>query len=198
MLYHTYNTEAFILGGMPTGESSRFIFLFTKDLGLVGARAQNARGYASKLRYSLSDLSLSKVSLVRGKNAWRLTNAAPQKNLFSKFRHRPEVLLLSTRILATIKMLVAGEEANPDLYETLDKSFLFLETEVTLTNDGVKNVEAILMLRILNNLGYFGNHSDLGVFVVDNSWSCDLVDLMQKNRIKAVSVINSSLKASNL
>lgn len=198
MLYHTYNTEAFVLGGMPTGESSRFIFLFTKDIGLVGARAQNARGHASKLRHSLSDLSLSKVSLVRGKNAWRLTNSAPQKNLFYKFRNNPDILVLIARILSTVKMLVAGEEANPALYEILNKAFLFLETEESLTDEDIKNIETILMLRILNNLGYFGDHSSFGVFVSDDIWSREIVNLMQKDRIKAISIINSSLKASNL
>ncbi|MEK7185103.1 MAG: DNA repair protein RecO [Patescibacteria group bacterium] len=198
MLYHTYNTEAFVLSGMPVGESSRFIFLFTKDLGLVGARAQNARSVSSKLRHSLNDLSLSKVSLVRGKNAWRLTNATFQKNFFKMFRDRSEILLLSARVLATIKTLVAGEEANPALYETLSTAFAFLENE-NLTSEEIKNVEAILMLRILDNLGYFGSHTELGAFVADPShWSRELLAEMQNERSRAILAINNSLKASHL
>ena len=206
MLYHSYNTEAFVLGGLPVGESSRFVFLFTKDLGLVGARVQNARSVSSKLRYSLDDLSLSKVSLVRGRNVWRLTNAAPQKSLFSIFRNQPEILLLVTRILGTIKMLVAGEEVNRELFSILNEAFLFLENESStekLTVEEIKNAEVILMLRILNNLGYFGSHNELGEFVVvaespEKTWSRDLLSRMQKERSKAILVINSSLKASNL
>lgn len=198
MLYHTYNTEAFVLGGVPVGESSRFIFLFTKDLGLVGARVQNARSVSSKLRHSLNDLSLSKVSLVRGKNAWRLTNATFQKNFFKTFRDQPEILLLSVRVLATIKALVAGEEANPTLYETLSQAFAFLEKE-NLTPEEIKNAEAILMLRILDNLGYFGSHTELGAFVADVSrWSRELLAEMQKLRPQAILAINNSLQASHL
>lgn len=201
MLYHTYNTEAFVLGGMPVGESSRFVFLFTKDLGLVGARVQNARSVSSKLRHSLDDFSLSKVSLVRGRNVWRLTNAAFEKNLFKNFRNQPEIFLLVARILSTIKTLVAGEEANRPLYEILTEAFVFLEKENSrgLTSEEIKNFEAILMLRILDNLGYFGSHNKLGAFVADAShWSHDLLAEMQKTRSAAVLAINDSLKASHL
>lgn len=198
MMYHTYNTEAFILGGLPAGESSRFMYLFTRDLGLVGARAQNARGVASKLRYSLADFSHSSVSLVRGKNSWRLVNAAPQKNFFALFRAHPDALELTARILATVRMLVAGEEANPQLYAILTHAFSFLEQNLESTQT-TKNFETILMLRILDNLGYFGSHDSLGEFVqTPTVWSRELLDAMEDKRRAAVMAINNALKMSNL
>lgn len=198
MMYHTYNTEAFVLGGLPAGESSRFMYLFTRDLGLVGARAQNVRGVASKLRYSLADLSHSSVSLVRGKNSWRLVNAAPQKNFFALFREYPEALELTARILATVRMLVAGEEANPQLYTILTAAFSFLEINPTLAHN-LKNFETIVMLRILDNLGYFGSHDSLGEFVHEpTAWSLELLAAMEPKRRAAVITINNALKMSNL
>lgn len=202
MVYHTYNTEAFVLGALPAGESSRFVYLFTRDLGLVGARAQNARSVASKLRYALSDFSHSAVSLVRGKNSWRLVNAAPQKNFFAMFRTCPDALELTARILATVRMLVAGEEANPELYRVLEHAFGFLELHTQsapeLARD-IKNIEVILMLRILDNLGYFGSHADLGQFVATPTiWSAALLAEMDGKRRAAVLAINNALKMSNL
>lgn len=199
MLYHKYNTEAFVLGGMPTGESSRYIYLFTKELGLVAARAQSARVTASKLRYALDDMSVSQVSLVRGKHTWRLTNAVPQKNLFLTFRDtdKHELGYLSARLLSTVKTLVAGEEANPKLYTLLSEAFLFMESQF-LDPEDIKNLEAILMLRILDNLGYFGSHRELGVFVADTTLSRALLGKMGKERPRAVVVINNALRESHL
>ena len=196
-MYHMYNTEAFVLGGMPAGESSRFMYLFTKDLGLVGVRAQNVRSITSKLRYALDDFSHSKVSLVRGKQMWRLTNAAPHKNFFLTFRDRPEARDVSTRILSVVRMLVAGEEANPALFAILTDAFSFLETHAH-DSEHTKNLEAILMLRILDNLGYFGSHETLGEFVQGTEWTPELLTAMQSKRRDAIVVINAALRATNL
>ncbi len=197
MMYHMYNTEAFVLGGMPAGESSRFMYLFTKDLGLVGVRAQNARSVASKLRYALDDFSHSKVSLVRGKQVWRLTNAAPHKNFFRTFRERHDALEVCTRILSTVRMLVAGEEANPTLFTILTDGFSFLES-AELDEESLKNLEAILMLRILDNLGYFGSHEMLGEFVQNGEWHAEILAAMQPKRRDAIVAINAALRATNL
>src|SRR5689334_20839105 len=128
MFYHTYNTEAFVLSSEPTGEASKYVYLFTRDLGLVGERAQSSRSVASKLRFALEPLSHSKVSLVRGKNSWRLTNAAPEENLFMKLRDNREKLVLCANVFALIKKLLAGEEKNHELFTTLSDAIDFIKT----------------------------------------------------------------------
>lgn len=197
MFYHTYNTEAFILGSRPSGEASKYIYLFTRELGLIGAHAQGSRQLKSKLRYALDDLSHSKISLVKGKNSWKLTNAAPHKNLFSQFKSEPAKLRLAANALALIKKLVAGEEKNAKLFEILEQGFAFLEQN-NLSEEDVQNAEAIFMLRILNNLGYFGASKTLENFAYTDAWNQALLQEMSRERRNAIFVINKSLEASHL
>lgn len=197
MLYHTYNTEAFVLNSFPVGESSRYVYLFTRDLGLVGAHAQGARKISSKLRYALDDLSHAKVSLVRGKNTWRLTNAAPEKHFFNHFRHDREKLIAVSNILFTVRKLIAGEDSNVRLYNILCYGLEFLRQNELLTRE-IRNAEAILMLRILDALGYFGHHESLGGFVGNDPLTQELVAKMDSSRKTAIDAINSSLRETHL
>ena len=69
-MYQKYNTEALVLGSRETGESDRVYALFTKDFGLVRARASSVRSEKSLMRYALQNYSRANVSLVRG-GGWR-------------------------------------------------------------------------------------------------------------------------------
>src|SRR3989344_4801484 len=109
MSHHIYTTEGLVLGSMPLGEANKYISIFTRDLGLIRASAQGVRSVSSKLRYGLQDFSQSTISLVRGKNVWRVTNALPYKNLFASFKNDESKFLLCTNVLSLVKKLVAGE-----------------------------------------------------------------------------------------
>ena len=74
-MYQKYNTEALILGSWESGESDRVFALFTRDFGLVRARATAVRAERSKMRYALQSYAHANVSLVRGKRGWRLAGA---------------------------------------------------------------------------------------------------------------------------
>jgi len=80
-MYRTYTTEAVVLGSRDAGEANKYYFLLTRELGLIHAFAQGVRELKSKLRYSLAELSYVKVSLVRGKEKWRLTSVVPLPEL---------------------------------------------------------------------------------------------------------------------
>ena len=64
--------------------------------------------------------------------------------------------------------------------------------------DDLKNLEAILMLRVLENLGYFGSHEQLGEFVADTPWTGNFILSMGPKRRDAVLAINNALRESNL
>lgn len=197
MFHHTYNTEAFVLGSLPAKESSRYIYLFTKEIGLIGAHAQNVRSLESKLRYALDDLSFSNISLVKGKNVWRITGATPLKRFYSIFTGKREKLILCAQILSVIRAMVTGEEKNPELFFIIQKGFEFIENG-DFSNAELLNIETILMLRIMNNLGYFGVNEKLRKFVENNNWSKDFVSKMSVHRKEAISAINQALKESHL
>ena len=79
-MHHIYTTEAFVIHSAPQGEAGKFLLLFTKDFGMIGVMAQGIRLIKSKLRHHVQDYSYCMVSIVRGKEVWRLTGASEIKN----------------------------------------------------------------------------------------------------------------------
>jgi len=73
--YHIYTTRGIVLSERPVREADRIYTIITRDLGLVQATALGVRKEASKLRGALEPFVLSKISLVRGKEHWRITSA---------------------------------------------------------------------------------------------------------------------------
>jgi recombinational DNA repair protein (RecF pathway) len=146
-MHHIYHTEAFILKGLPHGEDSKTLVLYTRELGLVYARAHGVRKLSSKLRYVLQDYARVQVDVVRGKEIWRLTTAAPGAML--SFDPANEA------IVARVCQLVArlcGQEANEEVFTALVR--LYELTSRPLTRDDAKTVELLSVARILIALGY--------------------------------------------
>src|SRR3989338_3919171 len=75
MSYHIYTTRGIVLAERPIREADRIYTIITHDLGLIRAIAIGVRKEASKLRGNIEPFSLSSVSLVRGREYWRLTSA---------------------------------------------------------------------------------------------------------------------------
>ncbi len=199
MAYHTYNTPGLILDTQPSGESSQYVYVFTRDLGLVGAHAQNTRHVSSKLRYALDAPARSTVSLVRGKNMWRLISAVPEKSFYSLFRDNPEKQILTAQTFFLIKKLLAGEEPNIELFQMVNESLDFLENDINTTvPDHIKNFEAILLLRILHILGYIPETENLKKFYISTEWGMGMIESFTPFRKTAVGVVNESLRETGL
>ena len=196
MAHHVYTTLGFVIGSLPYGEANRYIYIFTKDLGLVGASARSVRSLKSKLRYGLQEFSKSRVSLVKGKQSWRVTNAFFEKNLFDSFRHDPNKLQVSARIFLLLKRLLAGEEKNEPLYAIVADALDFLERE-NLTPDELKNFECILVLQVTENLGYLALTENLKKYS-SGALSKEIVSSITPFRGKAVREINIALRESQL
>jgi hypothetical protein len=81
-MYHKHTTHAFVLDVSTSGEKNHFVTLFTREFGMIKAKAQSVRVMDSKLRYALQEYSYIEVSLVKGKDIWRITNALPIYNFY--------------------------------------------------------------------------------------------------------------------
>jgi len=195
LAYHIYNTPGLILAATPSGEASRFVYVFTKDLGLVGAHAQSARSIKSKIRFAIDAPARSQVALVRGKNMWRLVSAVPDKRFVSEFGIGTEKFELCARIFSLIKKLMPGEEANPKLFSLIDEFLNFIQTD---SNLDLKSAEAVLILRMLHILGYIPEHELATEFARGTEWNAEIVAAMVLKRKEAVKVINESLRATGL
>lgn len=196
MSHNVYHTEGIVLSSINVGESNRFLFILTKDLGLLGVVVQGVRELKSKLRYSLNTLSHTYIDLVRGKEVWRATNTQNIRS-FSSLTNNKEKIALYVRLSSLLRRLMPGESAHEKLYEELLSGIDFLERE-ELTIEELRSFEALMVLRILNQLGYWGEAKKFEEFLDKTVWSHEELLRFSRVRVEANKYINHALKESHL
>ena len=192
MSHTIYNTEGFILKSLNFGEANKYFFIFTKDFGLIKAAAQSVRHLKSKLRYNLEDFSFGQISIVRGREIWRITSA--ERGL--DFKDTEKFLLIS-QIFSLLLRLLHGEEKNDLLFNSLKAGFSFLASN-DLTEQDLASFECIMALRILSSLGYIGKMGDFDQFTVSPYFTPELIMAMSALKTQAILEINKSLKETHL
>ena len=196
-MYHLYHTDGFVLGGRPFGEGNTFFTLFTKELGMLQASATSVREERSKLRYGVQDFSLSNLTLVRGKEVWRLANATLRLNISVLFRERPEIVYMFGRIFRLLRRLLPEAEKHEELFAALTDTVLFLQTDAEHTP--LETIEIVLVLRAPYFLGYVSAKGELETFFNHPfSLNAEVLHTAARYRTLALSSINASLKASQL
>lgn len=159
MSHHIYQTRAFIIDSLDTGEANKFIAMFTEDLGLIYVAAQGVRLVQSKLRPSIQEMSFSKVSLVRGRELWRLTSAEKLISLADRRIHA-DLRKVSAEILQFVRRLVQGEEKHDALFTYVIEFFEFLLKNSAFSITHISALSALSRAGILHELGY-GSHDAL-------------------------------------
>ncbi|MBI2476163.1 MAG: recombination protein O N-terminal domain-containing protein [Candidatus Taylorbacteria bacterium] len=196
-MHHLYHTPGFILASSPFGEANLSFRILTRDLGLIGASAQGVRFLKSKLRYTVHNFFYGELSLVRGRERWRVTGVSKSTDLYCEFRDRPETLLVFARVFSLLLRLLSGEEKNEELFRHVEEAVLFARAK-KLSAKLSRDFECILVLRILWSLGYLGSSPDTAVFVESPFWSDELILKMETLTPKILAAINRSLKESQL
>ncbi len=188
-MYKIYTTEAIVLGGRPSREADKVLTLLTRDLGLIQAVAKGVRKEASKLRYALADRSQGLVSLVRGKDVWRITNILPQ----SSYANRGEVARMTARVGQLAKRLVPPEAVEETLFDTYAT---FLELSLKPKID-IASLEILAVLHILRVCGYVGNNPALEQ-IFTRPFSEEVLPLIATERSLVLETINNALHHSHL
>ena len=194
MAHHVYQSKVFVLGGTNIGDANKFIDLFTRDLGLIRGVARSVRAERSKLRYSLQPYTLGNVSLVRGREVWRVTGAVEDYSAYHKFKGEREKLALLYNVTSLLKRLLQGEEKNEYLFDTLISFVEYLEV-TSLVKEDLKAIEYLTVLRILYSLGYVKNRE--GVFDV-HSYDPEHIEIIKENKEILLKEINNAIKESHL
>jgi DNA repair protein RecO len=193
-MHHIYHTEGLILGSKNFGETGKYYSIFTRDLGMIYASASGVRKMSSKLRFILQDFSYVKIDLVQGRDFWRVTSASKTNELEQLFKNG-ETFAVFYNIANLLKRLLAGVEPNEALFADLINGLSVLE-KIEKKED-LRNVEVVLVLRILNNLGYIGGNEILKTFI-KSPFEDDIIFEVAKNRTKILSEINKALKETHL
>lgn len=187
-MHHVYTTPAFVVSSAPYGEAGKSLLLFSRDFGMIWATAQGIRLHQSKLRHHVQDYSFSYVSVVRGREMWRLTGAV-------EFKQYTKPSKLYVRILGILKRLLPGEEKNEKLFDVIEKFHEFLEKG----EGGDKEfIEILTMLRILDCLGYVREKTPFESVLLTTDFDSSALDLIKQHKTYAVKEINNALKESQL
>jgi DNA repair protein RecO len=192
-MHHIYHTEGIILGGGSFGETGKYYNIFTHNFGMIHARAQGVRKISSKLRFLLQDFAYLKIDLVRGKNFWLITSVS-KTNQLEKLSKCPQALKVLTNISNLLKRLLVGEGAQEKLFLDLLKGFSVLDKA---SKEDLLNIEIIIVLQILNNLGYLGEEKIFSD-IIKSPWEDILVPQVSKNRSQILSKINQILQETHL
>lgn len=193
-MHHIYHTEGIILGSRNYGEAGKYYDILTRDLGLVRASASGVRKVSSRLRYVLQDFNYIKVDLVRGKDFWRVTTAS-KSNVLESFSKNIKAVQVFANIARLLRRLLAGESENIKLFDNLIQGMAFLSTQTTPKE--MQNTEAVIVLRILNDLGYIGSSAQISLFL-DSPFLDEILPRVRDSRAEILKHINNALKETHL
>ncbi len=192
MSYHIYTTDGIILKRTPFGEANILVHILTRDLGLIMASARSARLYVSKLRPALQEYAYVSVSCIKGKGGWKITNVVSRGSFYFDYpRHTHKVM---SQITFVLMQMIQGETPQKEVFEIIKIGFEFLKD---VKEENIANFETLVVLRILNELGYVVKDSTTEVFLNDE-WTEELLTKVKENKVDIVGVINKALKASHL
>ena len=129
-----YFTNALVLGVEDSGEMDKSVYLFTKELGKVKARAKSARKITSKLSGHLQPLNFIKIRLIE-KNGFQAVDAL----VLDRVKVSPAAL----DILDFIKDMTFELQKDKSLWLIIKKTF-----------HDIKNNKKISYRPLLENLGF--------------------------------------------
>ncbi len=146
-MYQKYQTDALVLKSYEQGEADKSFALYTRDFGLVRARASAVRAESSRMRYALQHYAQASVGLVRGKRGWRLAGG----NAIKSARGDVRSVAAFARISELVLRLVRGEEKNDYLFAALAEAHDCLMEK---NCEAWATIEIVCVARVLYSLGY--------------------------------------------
>ncbi len=197
MTHHHYDTEALVVWGSAEGEANRSLLLFTKELGLVRGLARGVRRERSKLRYSLRELSHTRVSLVRGREVWRVTGAVIMADFHQALLGQPRSQKLAARLCLLLRRLLPGEEKNEVLFNVVIQALAYL-SEKKPHGEVLSAVEHLTVLRMLAALGYRSSDPSFAGVLSSADIGEPSLTLMSGYRHQSIAEINALLHETHL
>ncbi len=190
-MYQKYYTDALVLRSRESGEADRIYTLYTKDFGLVIARASAVRREHSRMRYALQIYSRATVALVKGKRGWRLAGASAS----SEIRKVSSGLPTFVRIGELFLRLVTGEEKNEYLFAVLTETHEALMSE---QGNAYATIEIVCVARMLFALGYLSSEALETALFAHTAYTGDHLREAEILREKLISRINRAIAEAQL
>ena len=191
-MYQKYSTEALVISSRESGESDRFFSLFTRDFGLVRARATAVRSEKSRMRYALQDFSRANVSLIRGKRGWRVAGATSLSTAIDK---DAKGVCAFARIAELVNRLIAGEEQSPYIFAALSDAH---DALMRGSNGSTGTIEIVCVARILFALGYISDEALQTALFTHTDYAIEHLSEAEEMKDKLLASINRAILETHL
>ena len=169
MSIEKYTTEAFILREYIQGEADMNYKVWTKDFGIIFASARSIRKVNAKLRMLAKKNTFLSMTLVKGKEIWRLTGVEESKENFKDSQHSLEVRAV---IAETINRFLEEKKTYKKLFEKL-KFITLLESG--LSEIEIQKLKILIYYLVLVDTGY-ADAKIIGVKDINEYKSFDMKD----------------------
>lgn len=189
-MYEKYRTDAIVLRGEIMGEADKFYTLFTREFGLVRARASAVRTEKSKMRYALQTFSYISLSLVKGRTGWR---AAGAQAIDTPVLTHKRALDSYARIARLVERLVHGEEKSEYLFDAL----LGARQALPHTTE-YESVELLAVIRVLYALGYIATKTETAELLAGAGYTAPELEAIERMRVQVLGMVNSALASTQL
>ncbi len=120
MAIDKYTTKAFVLNEYEQGEADKVFKLFTREFGVLFALAKSVRKLESKLRFHIQKTKEINVTLVKGKELWRLTGVEAMEEMHKE----------SASVCLLIERFVRGEIPQRKLFDHMEEYLLLSESSL--------------------------------------------------------------------
>ena len=181
-----------VWGSGEMGESDRMLALYTRDFGLVRARGRGIRAAKSKMRYALQNYSLANVSLVKGRQGWRLAGATALGNgSGGDIKGR----MAFARIANLVSRFVTGEEAHGALFDILCEAHSALTQKAC---EAWATIELVCVARVLYALGYISNEALQTALLTHPAYADEHLREAEVLRDELLSSINRAITETHL
>ena len=182
---HKYETRGIVLARRASGERDASLTILTEDLGLLHARAGGVRLTKSKLAHALVTFAHSELTLVSGKDGWRVAGAVLRENWFARLP-AGEPRRRAARITGLLLRLSPTEAPETALYPLMEACLAALCRE-----DAGEGAELLAAAALLAALGFC--ESDAAPSFADEMLTNALAE-----RSRYVALINRGIEASGL
>lgn len=190
-MYAKYVTDAIVIGNTPQGEADARVTLFTREFGLVRARASAARREQSRMRCAVQSFTIVRASLIRGKD-WRLAGAVACVSLCSGPR---ESLASFARISRLVTRLIGGEEQNEKLYNLLESAHAALRVADARM---CPTIELLCVARMLHTLGYLSSDALGTALATETLFAPEMLVSAESERMAILTSVNRALSETQL
>ena len=191
-MYQKYFTEALVLSHRERGEADRVFTLYTRDFGLLRARASGVRNGASKMRHGLQTFSRVNAALVKGRRGWRMAGISHIRGTQGSDQKGVRAF---ARLSALIERLVGGEEEHTYLFSVLSEAHAsLLQRECP----AAPCIELVCAARILYALGYLSPEATESALFTHAAYADEHLRHAEARRDTILASVNRAIAAAQL